>query len=57
MLIGKSKVPRCFRGVDLKKIKIEYCNSPKAWMTNNLFNKYLENLNNNFRKQKNSFVY
>jgi len=52
MLIGKSKKPRCFTGVDLKKYNIEYNSSPKAWMTNNIFNIYLENLDKYFIKQK-----
>ena len=51
MIIGKSKNPRCFRGIDLSCVGVEYHSSCKAWMTNSLFNKYLLNLNRLFELQ------
>lgn len=51
LVIGRSKLPRCLRGIDLKSLGIEYESSSKAWMTGNIFNAYLANLNEFFKRQ------
>ncbi|GBO04384.1 Tigger transposable element-derived protein 4 [Araneus ventricosus] len=38
-VIGKSQKPRCFKNV--KKLPVDYRSSKKAWMTSDLFQKYL----------------
>jgi hypothetical protein len=35
LVIGKSKKPRCFKGV--KKLPVRYCNNANAWMTSSIF--------------------
>ena len=51
LLIGKSKNPRCFRGVNISQLDVKYRSSSKAWMTNPLFNEYLLDLNTLMKKQ------
>lgn len=50
-IIGKSKNPRSFRGQDLTKFKVKYANSAKAWMTNPIFNQYLKDLDEHFKRK------
>ncbi|CAM1325795.1 Uncharacterised protein r2_g3468 [Pycnogonum litorale] len=42
LLIGKSKQPRCFKGV--KKLPFAYENSKNAWMNGAIWERYLRNL-------------
>jgi len=51
LVIGKSIKPRCFRGVNISEFDVKYRSSPKAWMTNPLFNEYLLDLNALMKKQ------
>ena len=39
LVIGKSKNPRCFKGV--KQLPVEYCANSNAWMTTTIFNEWL----------------
>ena len=39
LVIGKSKNPRCFKGV--KSLPVKYFFSANAWMTNLIFNNWL----------------
>ena len=48
-IIGKSKNPRSFRGQDMTKFKIKYAHR-KAWMTNPIFNQYLKDLDEHFKR-------
>ncbi|XP_056640897.1 uncharacterized protein LOC130447879 [Diorhabda sublineata] len=48
LLIGKSKSPRCFKGV--KTLPVNYRNNKKAWMTSIIF--WLKNLNQEMKAQK-----
>jgi hypothetical protein len=49
---GKSKNPKTFRGQDMSKLKVKYKNSAKAWMTNPIFNQYLKELDEYFKKKR-----
>lgn len=40
LIIGKSKRPRCFKGV--KTLPVDYANNTKAWMTKILFKDWLK---------------
>ena len=51
LIIGKSKNPRAFRGIDTSKFKAKYLNSAKAWMTNPLFNIYLKGMDDFFKHE------
>jgi len=50
LLIGKSKKPRCFAGV--KSFPVEYTANKKAWMTSELFAKWLLRVDNQMKTQK-----
>lgn len=49
VLIGKSSNPRCFRGV--KSLGLDYYSNKKAWMTTEIFEKWLLNLDQKFATQ------
>jgi len=51
IIIGKSKLPRCLRNIDLSKLNVKYWSSSKAWMTTTLFNSYLRELDDYFKKR------
>lgn len=50
LLIGKSAKPRCFKGI--KSFPMTYRFNRKAWMTTNLFQEWLLDLDNQMKKQK-----
>ena len=52
LVIGRSKLQRCLKGVDLNLLNIKYASSSKAWMTTNIFNAYFIEINAYFRKLK-----
>uniref|UniRef100_A0A1B6KQS9 HTH CENPB-type domain-containing protein n=1 Tax=Graphocephala atropunctata TaxID=36148 RepID=A0A1B6KQS9_9HEMI len=54
LMIGKSASPRCFKNVKSKPV--EYVNSSKAWMTSDLFSKWLIKLDKRFGKEKRKVV-
>lgn len=53
-MIGKSANPRCFKNVKSKPV--EYVNSSNAWMTSDLFSKWLIKLDKRFIKEKRQVV-
>nr|XP_046492921.1 tigger transposable element-derived protein 6-like [Neodiprion pinetum] len=54
LLIGKSKSPRCFKGI--KTLPVNYQNNKKAWMTSDLFVDWLKKVNADMRAQKRKIV-
>ncbi len=50
-IIGKSKNPRAFCKQDMSKLKVKYINNAKAWMTNPIFNQYLKELDEYFKRK------
>ena len=56
LMIGKSRNPRCFKNVKTKPI--EYRSNVKAWMTANLFEEWLLDLNRAYkRKNRKIFLF
>lgn len=55
VLIGKSAKPRCFRGV--KNLPLTYYSNKKAWMTSELFEKWLLNLDKQFLLQNRKVLF
>ena len=47
LVVGKSKSPRCFRGISLP---VAYNNSKNAWMTSAIFQTWLIDLNKRMKK-------
>lgn len=54
LMIGKSANPRCFKNVKSKPV--EYVNSSNAWMTSDLFSKWLIKLNKKCVKETREVV-
>ena len=53
LIVGKSKQPRCFRGV--QQLPLPYSNNKNAWMTGDLFRNWLVDFEKDMSK-KNRFV-
>ena len=49
-IVGKSKKPRCFRGV--KSLPVKYEANSNAWMTASLFQNWLVSFDNEMDKMK-----
>ncbi|XP_056645814.1 tigger transposable element-derived protein 6-like [Diorhabda sublineata] len=49
-VIGKSKNPHCFKNV--KNLPVDYYNNQKAWMTTDLFNKFLLDWDKELKKKR-----
>jgi hypothetical protein len=56
-IIDKSKNPRAFREQDMSKLKVKYINNVKASMTNSIFNQYLKELDEYFKKKGRKIVF
>ncbi len=52
LVIGKANNPRCFKGYDKHQLPVMYFADRKAWMTSELFTKWLCQLNNQMQRQK-----
>ena len=49
-VIGKSKTPRCFKGV--KNVPRHYRTQPKSWISSELFEEWVKKIDWNFGAQK-----
>ncbi len=49
--------PKSIRGQDMSKLKVKYTNSAKAWMTNLIFNQYLKELDEYFKRKGRKIVF
>ena len=52
LLIGKSANPRCFKGIKVQSLPVDYRNNKNAWMTSILFTEWLEKWDNELRREK-----
>lgn len=50
LVIGKAKNPRCFKGI--RSLDVDYQSNKKAWMTGDIFTKWLLELDKKFGSQK-----
>jgi hypothetical protein len=50
-IIGRSRKPRCFKDFDFSKLKVRYAANKTAFITSNLFNEYLDSINNEFNNK------
>jgi hypothetical protein len=55
-IISKSKNPRAFHKQDMSKLKVKYTNIAKAWMMNLIFNQYLKELDEYFKRKGRKIV-
>lgn len=51
LVIGKSKKPRCFNGINMSTLPVTYEANKKAWMTCDIFNEWLSNWNRKLQVQ------
>ena len=51
IVIGKYQNPRCMKNVDRSKLGCEYYATHKAWMTGELFQRIIRDLNSRCKKQ------
>ena len=56
LVIGKFAKPRCFKNVKSLPDNLIYRHSKRAWMTTNLFQEYVYNLDIKFCQQKRKFA-
>lgn len=54
LVIGKSKKPRCFKGV--KFLEVDYYANKTAWMTSDIFEKWLSKFDKKITKDKRKIV-
>ena len=54
-LIGHCKKPRCFKNFNVNKFCVYHSNS-KAWMTTDLFNRFMEHLSEELKPLKKNFT-
>ena len=50
LVIGKSENPRCFRGYEKASLGVRWEANKKAWMTTDIFRKWLTHLNNSMSR-------
>lgn len=56
LMIGKSSKSRCFKNI--KSLPMAYCANKKAWITGELFNKWIQSDNAHMEKrQRNILLY
>ena len=53
VIIGRHENPRCFKGINIKNIGINYYSNSKAWMTAIIFDKWICNWDLKLRKENN----
>ena len=54
VVVGKSKSPRCFKGV--RSVPLDYFANTKAWMTGDLFEDIVKKWNRQFSKEKRNIL-
>ena len=52
VVIGKSANPRCFKGVKVQSLPVDYRNNKTAWMTSGLFTEWITSWDKELRLQK-----
>lgn len=56
LIIGKSKKPRCFKNVDIKRLDPHWEANKKAWMTRSIMTEWLMWFDENMKKQKRKII-
>ncbi|CAI6370038.1 unnamed protein product [Macrosiphum euphorbiae] len=51
LVIGKSVKPRCFKGIDVSKLAVEWKANSKAWMTTHIMTDWLQRLDQQMKTQ------
>ncbi|CAI6352429.1 unnamed protein product [Macrosiphum euphorbiae] len=56
LIIGKSKKPRCFKNVDIKRLDLHWEANKKAWMTRCIMTEWLMWFDEKMKKQKRKII-
>jgi hypothetical protein len=56
ILIGKSKNPRCFKGINTANLPVYYRNNTKAWMTDEIFREWLIKIDKQFKSENRKVI-
>ncbi|XP_038077439.1 tigger transposable element-derived protein 4-like [Patiria miniata] len=56
VLIGKSYWPRCFKNLDLNSLPVAWCSNNHAWMTSQIFENWVQELDKKMRQQQRKIV-
>lgn len=56
LIIGKSRNPRCFRSFNLRSVGVAYESNRKAWMTSDIFSKWLVTVNNKMKRKNRNIL-
>ena len=51
LIIGKSRQPRCFRGIDPAALPVDYKFNKKAWMNTLIFENWVKSVDRKMRRQ------
>ena len=52
MIIGKSANPRCFKGIKVQSLPVDYKHNKNAWMTSSLFTEWIEEWDKQLRRER-----
>lgn len=56
LVIGKAARPRCFKGIDIKDLPVQWKFNKKAWMTQKIMTEWLEDLNKKMKKNQRKII-
>lgn len=56
LVIGKAARPRCFKGVDINKLPVEWSNNRKSWMTREIMTAWLEKIDKSMQRKNRKIV-
>jgi DDE superfamily endonuclease len=56
LVIGKSARPRCFSGLNIANLPVDYINNKKAWMRSDIFSQWFVNLDRKMKIANRSII-
>ncbi|GBL74291.1 Tigger transposable element-derived protein 6 [Araneus ventricosus] len=56
VVIGKTKKPRCFKNIDVRKLSVSWKSNKKAWITTEIMSDWLMELEKKMKKQKRKII-
>ena len=56
LIIWQSQKPRCFRGVNINSLGVEWHANKRAWMTRGIMNEWLVSFDNKMGRQKRKVI-
>lgn len=56
LVIGKAQKPRCFKGINLNLMNVQWKSNRKAWMTRDIMSEWLSNLDQKMIRQNRKII-